>query len=88
MNRELYSRLQNLGQSYQTQFGSSYVGASGQELFDIEYVEFYPAVNPTNFGDYYKITLKPQLNNTTSVSDFLFDYYDSIEVLGIDSVFH
>ena len=87
MNRELYSRLQNLGQSYQTQFGSSYVGASGQQLFDIEYVEFYPAVNPTNFGDYYKITLKPQLNNTTSVSDFLFDYYDSIEVLGIDSVF-
>lgn len=88
MNRELYSRLQNLGQSYQTQFGSSYVGASGQQLFDIEYVQFYPAVNPTNFGDYYKITLKPQLNNTTSVSDFLFDYYDSIEVLGIDSVFN
>lgn len=87
MNRELYSRLQNLGQSYQTQFGSSYVGASGQQLFDIEYVQFYPAVNPTNFGDYYKITLKSQLNNTTTVSDFLFDYYNSIEVLGIDSMF-
>jgi len=87
MNRELYSRLQNLGQSYQTQFGSSYVGASGQQLFDIEYVQFYPAVNPTNFGDYYKITLKSQLNNTTTVSDFLFDYYNSIEVLGINSMF-
>jgi hypothetical protein len=87
MNRELYSRLQNLGQSYQTQFGSSYIGASGQELFDIEYVQFYPAVNPTNFGDYYKITLKPQLNNTATVSNFLFDYYDSIEVLGINSIF-
>ncbi len=87
MNRELYSRLQNLGQSYQTQFGSSYVGASGQELFDIEYVQFYPAVNPTNFGDYYKITLKPQLNNTATVSNFLFDYYDSLEVLGINSIF-
>jgi hypothetical protein len=87
MNRELYSRLQNLGQSYQTQFGSSYVGASGQELFDIEYVQFYPAVNPTNFGYYYKITLKPQLNNTATVSNFLFDYYDSLEVLGINSIF-
>lgn len=87
MNRELYNRLQNLGQSYQTQYSSSYVGASGQELFDIEYVEFYPAVNPTNFGDYYKITLKSQLNNTTTVSDFLFDYYDSLEILGIDSIF-
>ena len=87
MNRELFSRLQNLGQSYQTQFGSSYIGASGQQLFDIEYVQFYPAVNPTNFGDYYKITLKSQLNNTTTVSDFLFDYYNSIEVLGINSMF-
>ena len=87
MNRELYSRLQNLGQSYQTQYGSSYVGASGQELFDIEYVQFYPAVNPTNFGDYYKITLKPQLNNTTTVSEFLFDYFDSLDILGIDSIF-
>ena len=87
MNRELYSRLQNLGQSYQTQFGSSYIGASGQELFDIEYVQFYPSVNPTNFGDYYKITLKPQLNNTATVSNFLFDYYDSLEVLGINSIF-
>ena len=87
MNRELYNRLQNLGQSYQTQYSSSYIGASGQELFDIEYVQFYPSVNPTNFGDYYKITLKSQLNNTTTVSDFLFDYYDSLEILGIDSIF-
>jgi hypothetical protein len=83
-NRVLYERLQNLGQSYQTQFGSSYKGASGQDLFDIEYVQFYPAVNPTNFGDYFKVTLKPQLNNATSVSDFLTDYYGSIDVLQFD----
>ena len=83
-NRVLYERLQNLGQSYQTQFGSSYKGASGQDLFDIEYVQFYPAVNPTNFGDYLKVTLKPQLNNATSVSDFLTDYYGSIDVLQFD----
>ena len=44
-NRILYERLQNLGQSYQTQFSSGYKGASGQDLFDIEYVQFYPAVN-------------------------------------------
>jgi hypothetical protein len=83
-NRVLYERLQNLGQSYQTQFGSSYKGASGQDLFDVEYVQFYPAVNPTNFGDYLKVTLKPQLNNATSVSDFLTDYYGSIDVLQFD----
>ena len=83
-NRILYERLQNLGQSYQTQFSSGYKGASGQDLFDIEYVQFYPAVNPTNFGDYLKVTLKPQLNSATSVSDFLTDYYGSIDVLQFD----
>ena len=83
-NRVLYERLQNLGQSYQTQFSSGYKGASGQDLFDVEYVQFYPAVNPTNFGDYLKVTLKPQLNSATSVSDFLTDYYGSIDVLQFD----
>jgi len=83
-NRILYERLQNLGQSYQTQFSSGYKGSSGQDLFDVEYVQFYPAVNPTNFGDYLKVTLKPQLNSATSVSDFLTDYYGSIDVLQFD----
>lgn len=84
VNRALYERLQNLGQSYQTQFGSDYRGVSGQDLFDIEYVQFYPAVNPTNFGDFFKVTLKPQLNNRTTISDFLRDYYGSIDILQFD----
>lgn len=84
VNRVLYERLQNLGQSYQTQFGSDYRGVSGQDLFDVEYVQFYPAVGPTNFGDFFKITLKPQLNNRTTVSDFLRDYYGSIDILQFD----
>jgi len=84
VNRALYDRLQNLGQSYQTQLGSDYRGVSGQDLFDIEYVQFYPAIAPTNFGDFFKITLKPQLNNRTTVSDFLRDYYGSIDILQFD----
>jgi len=84
VNRSLYERLQNLGQSYQTQFGSGYIGASGQDLFDIEYVHSYPAVNPTNFGDFFKVTLKPQINNATNVSDFLNDYYGSLDILEFD----
>lgn len=84
LNRQLYERLQNLGQSLQTQFGIGYQGASGQDLFDIEYVQFYPAVNPTNFGDFFKVTLKPQLNNATNVADFLNDYYGSIDVIDFD----
>ena len=84
VNRVLYDRLQNLGQSYQTQFGSDYRGVSGQDLFDIEYVQFYPAIGPTNFGDFFKVTLKPQLNSRTTVSDFLRDYYGSIDILQFD----
>lgn len=84
VNRVLYDRLQNLGQSYQTQLGSDYRGVSGQDLFDIEYVQFYPAIGPTNFGDFFKVTLKPQLNSRTSVSDFLRDYYGSIDILQFD----
>lgn len=87
LNRELYKRLQNIGQSYETDYGSKYYGASGQQLFDIEYVQFYPSTNPTNFGDFYKITLSQQPNNTNTVSNFLFDYYESIDILGLNSIF-
>lgn len=87
LNRELYKRLQNLGQSYETDYGTKYYGASGQQLFDIEYVQFYPSTNPTNFGDYYKITLSQQPNNTNTVANFLFDYYDSIDIIGLNSIF-
>lgn len=84
MDRELYKRLQNINTSYSTQNGGDYVGGSGQDLFDFEYVQYYPATLPTNFGDYLKITLKPQLNNRTSVTDFLRDYYSSIEIFNFD----
>ena len=87
LNRELYNRLQNIGQSYQTEYGSQYFGASGQQLFDIEYVQSYPTNNPTNFGDYYKIVLSQQPNNTNTVIDFLQDYYESIEILGLNTIY-
>jgi vacuolar-type H+-ATPase subunit H len=84
MDRELYNRLQNINISYNNELGGNYRGASGQDLFDFEYVQYYPAVLPTNFGDYYKVTLKPQLNNRTSVTDFLRDYYQSIDIFDFD----
>jgi hypothetical protein len=80
LDRELYKRLENLNISFNTENSSFYKGASGSDLFDIEYVQFYPSVLPTNFGDYYKITLKPQLNNKNSITSFLYDYYNSIEI--------
>jgi hypothetical protein len=85
-NRALYERLDSLGQSYETQYGMGYVGRSGQQLFDVEYVQFYPETNPTNFGDYFKVTLKQQANSVKTVSEFLVDYYGSIEILNFKSL--
>jgi len=84
LDRELYNRLQNLNVPFSTEYSSSYVGESGSQLFDIEYVQYYPNILPTNFGDFYKVTLKPQLNNRTAITDFLKDYYGSIDVLNFD----
>ena len=85
MNRELYNRTQS-AQSFQQQYGQSFIGASGNELFDIKFVESYidPATNVTINGDFFEVVLKSQPNNLTSVSDFLFDYYSSIEILNFD----
>lgn len=80
LDRELYKRLQNINISYNNETTSFYKGSSGSDLFDIEYVQFYPSVLPTNFGDFYKITLNPQLNNKNSISQFIRDYYTSIEI--------
>jgi hypothetical protein len=91
MNRQLYKRLQALNQSFSQDptagNGQSYKGASQQELFDIEYVQNYlNTQNQLVTGDFYKITLKPQLNNRTKISDFLRDYYTSIDIMDFDNL--
>ena len=86
MNRELFNRLSSY-QSFSQQYGQSFIGASGQELFDIQYVDNYiDQNNIQQFGDFFKVTLKGQLNNKTKVSDFLNDYYESIDVFNLSSV--
>jgi hypothetical protein len=82
-NRDLYKRLET-GQSLSQQTGNSYIGESGQQLFDIKYVTQYtPQVGPPIpvTGDFFEIELKNQISNRTSVSDFLRDYYGSIDIL-------
>jgi hypothetical protein len=77
MNRELYNRTLS-SQSYSEQYGQFYKGNSGQDLFDIKYVT--QDINTGNFGDFYEITLQPKLNSPTTVSDFLVDYYQSVQI--------
>lgn len=91
MNRQLYQRLQVPNQSFSQDTsagnGQTYVSKSQAQLFDIEYVQNY--TNQQNVlvtGDFYKVTLNSQLNNKTSVSDFLRDYYGSIDILSFDNL--
>lgn len=88
MNRQLYERLQTPNQSFSQDAsagnGQTYVSASQSQLFDIEYVQNYNTPQGLVTGDFYKITLNSQANNRTTVSDFLRDYYGSIDVLSFD----
>jgi hypothetical protein len=84
MNRELYKRTQNIGNSYNQDYSTNYVGASGQDLFNIEYVTQDGNGVP---GDYFKVILSSRQDNINRVSDFLVDYYSSINVLDFEVLY-
>jgi len=93
MNKELYQRMDgdNVNRSFKQEYGKVYQGASGQELFDMEYTK-------TNefgvSGDYVRILLLDREEGTTSggtiggtankVGPFLNDYFSTIKL--VDSV--
>jgi len=81
MNKELYSRIQNINQPFSVPAGGqSYEGTSGQELFDISYVESYVDQNfQTIQGNFFKIDLKNRVT-TNKVSEFLKDYFSTIKL--------
>ncbi len=85
MDKELYNRLQNEGVSLSDEFGSDYIGNSGRQIMDVKYVTEYNQGGTTYYGDFYEITLRnrPNLNR---VSDFLRDYYKSIDMLNFDGL--
>jgi hypothetical protein len=88
MNKELYERIQQINQPFSSINGSSYKGISGQELFDITYVESYPDPVTGNIivGSFYKVELK---NKTTlnKVVDFFNDYYSTIDLIDLKNFF-
>lgn len=53
MNKELYQRIQS-GQPYSIDNSQNYIGQSGQDLFDIQYVE---TDNIGQTGPWFKVTL-------------------------------
>lgn len=83
MNKEIYNRIQNINQSFSTQYSTLYKGISTQDLFDITYVEQDGSGNNGNF-------LKVKLANRVTgniIKQFLKDYYKTIEVLDFKNIF-
>ena len=81
MDIELNNRLNKIGQSFNTEYGSDYLGASTNQLMNFEYVT---QDGNGNFGNFYKVTLNSRPDNVNKVTDFLMDYYSTIEVLNLD----
>ena len=78
MNRELYERTQNAGVVL-----NNYIGASSNAIMDISYVT---QDNFGNIGNFYKVNLKTRPDQINRVTEFLYDYYMSIELLNIDEL--
>ena len=88
MNKELYNRIQNINQPFSTVAGQSYKGKSGQELFDITYVESY--VDTTTLqtiqGSFFKIDLKNRVS-VNKITEFIKDYYSTITFIEYKNFF-
>lgn len=86
LNRELYNRTQNPNVSFQqdpNNQGLLYKGGSGQDLFDITFVE---VDGQGNSGQFFKVQLSNRLSDGSGpvanrVTSFLSDYYSSIDVV-------
>ena len=78
MNKQLYNRTQNLGNSFEQEYDQFYKGASGQDLFNIEYTN----TNQSGLtgGDYFKVTLLTRQVGINSIEEFIVDYFESIQL--------
>lgn len=79
MNREMWDRLQVVGQQVPI------YGKSGRELFKISYEQLAQPGNIT--GDFFRIELQKIGTNFNKVGDFLFDYYKSIRIIDMSNLF-
>jgi len=78
LNKELYQRIQS-GQPYSVDNGQLYKGVSGQDLFDIQYVE-------VGSDPYFKVTLPNRVNNVNRVGEFMIDYYKTMKPIEFQGV--
>jgi hypothetical protein len=78
MNKQLYNRLQKLGNSFNQEYNQNYKGASGQDLFNIEYTN----TDQSGFtgGDYFKVTMSSRVTGVNSIEEFIIDYFETIQL--------
>lgn len=80
MNRSLYDRIQNINQPISAVAGTPYIGTSGQNLFDFEYVNQYTnIIGQTVQGNFIKVTFSTR-QTPLNVDEFLDDYLSTIEI--------
>ena len=85
MDRELFHRIQNEGVSFFDEYGSDYIGASQSGIMDIKYVTSYTDDGVLYEGDFLEVTLSNRLTGN-NISDFIRDYYKSIDILEFDTL--
>jgi hypothetical protein len=81
MNKSLYDRIQNLNQPISAVVGTDYIGKSGEEIFDYEYVQSYvdPVTGNIVNGNFIKMTSSVRSTPLT-VNKFLSDYFETIDL--------
>ena len=84
MNKELYQRIQNENVSYSDSYGQDYLGSSKQSLFDLTYVT---KDGNGNNGNFFKVDLKNRADNANLISQFMVDYFNSIEIVNTKNIF-
>ena len=84
MNKELYTRIQNENVSYSDSYGQDYFGSSKQGLFDITYVT---KDGNGNNGNFFKVNLMNRADNLNLISQFMVDYFNSIEIVNTKNIF-
>jgi len=86
MNRELYRLTQNQGQYFSFfNGGTPYLGRTGQGIMDLKYVTQYTENGTTYNGDFFEIDISNRLTGN-NLSDFLRDYYGSIDIIDFNAI--
>jgi hypothetical protein len=82
-NKELYNRIQFPGVSFNSQYGTDYLGKSNQPLFDITFLESHPVTGEG--GGWYKVDIRNR-GGRFLISEFLLDYFKTIKVVEFENI--